>query len=139
MKKILQRSYIFLIAGLLIGVYYREFTKFNQFTEYTVLRVAHGHVLLLGFVFPLLLTLLIRMIQKPELFALKHWNYYFIGTILTIVMMMIRGTLQVLETPLSSGLDASISGIAGIGHALLGIALVLLFRRFIKAVTHENA
>ena len=38
---------------------------------------------------------------------------------LSVFMMLIRGTLEVIGLPLSSALDASISGIAGIGHILL--------------------
>ena len=41
-------------------------------------------------------------------------------------MLAVRGVVQVLGSPLSSGLDAAISGIAGIGHILLGVSLVLV-------------
>ena len=54
---------------------------------------------------------------------------------LTAVMLMVRGVIQVLETTLSSGMNAAISGMAGIGHILLGISLVLLLqvRRAVSA------
>lgn len=45
---------------------------------------------------------------------------------LSVFMMLPRGTLEVIGLPLSSALDASISGIAGIGHILLGTGLILL-------------
>lgn len=51
---------------------------------------------------------------------------YHIGLNLTAVMFVVRGVAQVLKTPLSSGMDAAISGMAGIGHILLGVSLVLL-------------
>ena len=41
-------------------------------------------------------------------------------------MVVVRGVTQVLGSPLTSGMDAAISGMAGIGHILLGISLVLL-------------
>lgn len=41
-------------------------------------------------------------------------------------MFVVRGVTQVLGTALSSGMDAAISGIVGIGHICLGISLVLL-------------
>ena len=41
-------------------------------------------------------------------------------------MLAVRGILQVLGTPLSSSINAAISGVAGIGHILLGTGLVLL-------------
>ena len=37
-----------------------------------------------------------------------------------------RGLTQVWGTTLSAGMDASISGIAGIGHILTGIGMILL-------------
>ena len=45
---------------------------------------------------------------------------------LSVFMMLIRGTLEVIGLPLSSALDASISGIAGIGHILLGTGLIIV-------------
>ena len=51
----------------------------------------------------------------------------------SVFMMLTRGTLEVIGLPLSSALDASISGIAGIGHILLGTGLILLFVSLRKA------
>ena len=55
-------------------------------------------------------------LKKPEGFV----------SALSVFMMLPRGTLEVIGLPLSSALDASISGIAGIGHILLGTGLILL-------------
>lgn len=41
-------------------------------------------------------------------------------------MILVRGDAQVMGTELSAGGSASISGIAGIGHMLTGIGIVLL-------------
>ena len=41
-------------------------------------------------------------------------------------MLVVRGIPQVLNIALSSGADAAISGIAGIGHILIGTGLILL-------------
>ena len=49
-----------------------------------------------------------------------------IGVPLTALMMLVRGDAQVMGTELSAGAGASISGIAGIGHMLTGIGIVLL-------------
>lgn len=48
-------------------------------------------------------------------------------------MMTVRGIIQVLNIPLSSGADASISGIAGIGHILIGTGIILLLISLKKA------
>ena len=52
-------------------------------------------------------------------------------------MLVIRGVLQALETPMSSGMDASVSGIAGIGHILLGVSMVLLLLQIRRAVMSD--
>ena len=44
-----------------------------------------------------------------------------------VIMFFVRGILQALQTPLSTGANAAISGIAGISHILMTVALVLLF------------
>lgn len=41
-------------------------------------------------------------------------------------MLVVRGMVQVLVPALSAGMNAAISGIAGIGHILLGVSMVLL-------------
>ena len=62
-------------------------------------------------------------LKKPEGFV----------SALSVFMMLTRGTLEVIGLPLSSALDASISGIAGIGHILLGTGLILLLTLLRKA------
>ena len=67
---------------------------------------------------------------------------YHIGLNLTAAMFVVRGVVQVLRAPLSSGMDASISGMAGIGHILLGVRLVLLLlqiRRSVSAAQERKA
>ena len=53
-------------------------------------------------------------------------------------MMLVRGVLQVLGSPLSSGANAAISGIAGIGHIILGVSLVMVLFKIKSAVMQEG-
>lgn len=46
------------MVGLLLGIFYREFTKFNDFTGKTVLGGLHTHMITLGSVFLLVVLLL---------------------------------------------------------------------------------
>ena len=62
-------------------------------------------------------------LKKPEGFV----------SALSVFMMLTRRTLEVIGLSLSSALDASISGIAGIGHILLGTGLILLLTLLRKA------
>ena len=54
-------------------------------------------------------------------------------------MMAARGVSQVLGLSLSKGADAAISGIAGIGHILLGTGIVLLLLSLKKADQRAEA
>ena len=49
-------------------------------------------------------------------------------------MLVARGAVQVLGTALSAGMNAAISGMAGIGHILLGVSLVLLLLEIKRGV-----
>lgn len=52
---------------------------------------------------------------------------YYAGLNITVIMLFIRGVLQVTAADiLSHGMDAAISGIAGIGHLVLGVSLILI-------------
>ena len=47
-KKLADAAFIYVIAGLAAGVFYREFTKFQGFSGRTALGLVHPHLLLLG-------------------------------------------------------------------------------------------
>ena len=119
---------LFGISAMVGGVFYREFTKLNAFTGKTTLSVVHTHYFLLGMVVFLLLLLL----EKSFSFTgsgsrSRYWLVYHTG--LNLTARDIRGAGRAprcWDSPLTSGMDAAISGMAGIGHILLGISLVLL-------------
>ena len=50
MKRLFNLSFFYLILGLALGVFFREFTKLNDFSGATTLNVAHTHTLVLGFI-----------------------------------------------------------------------------------------
>lgn len=93
------------------GVFYREFTT---------LSVVHTHYLMLGMVFFLMLVLLENSFHFIDNKVLKYLLFYHIGLILTVVMLTIRGVVQVLS------LDALIAVLFGIAHLILGISMVLV-------------
>lgn len=133
-KKLADAAFIYVIAGLAAGVFYREFTKFQGFSGRTALGLVHPHLLLLGAgVMLLLIALEPALLLSGEERSLKRsLLFYHCGLGLTAALLLIRGVFQVLGSPLSRGLDASVSGIAGIGHILLAIGLcrlLLMIRR----------
>ena len=126
MKHYIKMALLYAVLAMAGGVFYREFTKFNDFTAQTTLRAVHPHYFLLGMVFFLLLLLLEKNFSFTSTKTGRVLVAYHIGLNLTAMMFVVRGVSQVLAPTLSSGINATISGIAGIGHTLLGASLILL-------------
>ena len=126
MKRYMNLSLVYAVLAMVGGVFYREFTKFNGFTGKTTLGVVHPHYFLLGMVFFLLLLLLEKNFGFTGPKTGRVLIAYQVGLNLTTVMFVVRGVTQVLGTSLSSGMTAAISGMAGIGHIVLGVSLVVL-------------
>ena len=133
MKKYLNISLIYAIAAMADGVFYREFTKLNGYTGVTALGKVHTHLFLLGMLVFLVVALYAahKDLRKLKMFRVFLWTYN-IGVPLTAAMLLVRGVTQVLGLNLSSAVNASISGIAGLGHGLTGVGIVLLLLSFKK-------
>lgn len=127
MKKYLNLSLIYAIAAMAGGVFYREFTKLNGYSGATALGKVHVHLFMLGTMVYLITALFATHQELKEIktFRIFMWIYN-IGLPLTALMMVIRGITQVLNISMSAAANASISGIAGIGHILTGAGLILL-------------
>lgn len=129
MKKIINTSFVYAILAMIGGVFYREFTKFNGFVGKTTLSVVHTHLFMLGMVFFLIVLLLAKQ-YKGIIENRKFKVFYYIynsGLVLATTMFVWRGVLQVLGSNISTGLNASISGISGIAHMLLGVGIIVFF------------
>lgn len=127
MKKYLNISLIYAIAAMVCGVFYREFTKINGFSGATALGKVHAHLFILGMLVFIVISL---FAAHNDLSRIKPFRIfmviYNIGVPLTAVMTAIRGIVQVLGITITSGASAAISGIAGIGHILAGVGIILL-------------
>ena len=129
MKKMINTAFIYMIVGLVGGVFYREFTKFNGFVGKTSLGVVHTHFIVMGMVIFLVLACLVK--AMPGLIENKRFKQFY--TVYNIAlpfmgaMFIVRGVVQVLAIELAKGPNAAISGIAGISHILMAVALFMLF------------
>lgn len=126
MKRYINTALLYAVLAMAGGVFYREFTKLNGYTDPTTLSVVHTHYFLLGMVFFLLLLLLEKNFSFTGARTGRILAVYHAGLNLTAVLLAVRGVTQVLGTTLSPGADAAISSLAGGGHILLGVSLVLL-------------
>lgn len=138
MKRYINSALVYAVLAMAGGVFYREFTKFSGYTAKTTLSVVHTHYFLLGMVFFLLLLLLEKSFSFTVAKTGRVLVVYHVGLNLTAVMLVVRGVTQVLGTALSSGMSAAISGMAGIGHILLGVSMVLLLVQIKRAVSAHH-
>lgn len=128
MKKYINISFVYALAAIACGVFYREFTKFLNFSGKTTLAFTHLHLFVLGTIMFLLVAILSCITNLTEQ---KQFNrfmlLYNIGLPFMVTMFFVRGITQVLGTELSKGASAAISGISGIAHIIMTVAIVLLF------------
>ena len=135
MKRYANTALLYAILAMVGGVFYREFTKFNGFTAKITHSVVHTHYFLLGMVFFLLILVLEKAFSFTGAKTGRVLALYHVGLNLTTVMLVVRGVFQVLGISLSAGMNAAISGIAGIGHILLGVSLILMLLQIKRSVT----
>ena len=126
MRRLFTAAFASMLVGVASGLFYREFTKINDFPEgqATQLGLVHTHLLVLGFVVLLIVLLLEKAfaLSDSRIICWFFWTYN-AGLVLTSAMMVWHGCLTVL------GLESSkmIAGIAGMGHILLSAGMVMLF------------
>ena len=127
MKRYINYSIIYTVLAMIGGVFYREFTKMNDYTAWSTLSVVHTHYFILGMIFFLILGLVSKNVNLKINRAVL---FYKIGLNLTAIMLVVRGIVQVLDLNVVS---AIISGVAGIGHIILGVSLILILLDIKKA------
>lgn len=138
MRRYMNTALLYAVLAMAGGVFYREFTKFNGFAAKTTLSVVHTHYFLLGMVFFLLLLLLEKNFSFTSKKTGRVLAVYHTGLNLTAVMLVVRGVTQVMRPSLSSGINAVIAGVAGIGHMLLGVSIILLLVQIRHSVSEAQ-
>jgi hypothetical protein len=137
MRRLFYASFAYMVIGVLSGLFYREFTKLNDFPEgqFTQLGLAHTHLLTLGFIVLLIVLALEKLftLSGSKLFGWFFWLYN-AGLTLTSAMLIWHGMLTVLGEESTK----MIAGIAGTGHILLTAAMVLLFLALGRAITRDR-
>jgi len=137
MKKLINLSMLYAIAAIACGVFYREFTKILGYTGQTTLAFTHLHLFTLG---TLLFLVLALFCVQSDLLHLRQFKIfmilYNIGLPFMVIMLFVRGIPQALNTTLTATASAAVSGIAGISHILLTVAIVMMFIAIKKARYH---
>ncbi len=138
-KKLSNISITYFVSAMAFGVFYREFTKFNGFTGRTALAFGHVHLMVLGCLMFLLIILFAKNFPLLEQKLFRPFLVtYNIALPVMVIMLAVRGIVQVKGIVLSSGADAAISGIAGVTHIALFVGLLLLLLALRKAVEAQK-
>ncbi len=125
-KRYADMSLAYAVIAMISGIFYREFTKFSHFSGKTSLSLLHTHYFLLGMVFFLLLMLAEKSLSFSGQNTGKVLIAYQAGLHITAAGFLMRGLVQIQGITPAKALDASISGIAGTGHILTGVCMILL-------------
>ncbi len=134
-KRYANLALVYAVIAMIFGVFYREFTKIKDFTGQTNLSIIHTHYFLLGMFFFLILMCSEKLFQFSDKNIKKITILYQTGLNITGLAFLIRGLIQVQKIMnLSKAIDSSISGIAGIGHILMGISIILILIKMKKSV-----
>ena len=138
MKKIMNTSLIYFVLAMAGGVFYREFTKWNGYTGPTTLGVLHVHFLVMGTVLFLLIALFAKVtdLEKNSLFK-KFFVLYNVALPFMVVMMLIRGIVQVLAIDLGKMGNGMLSGFAGLSHIAMMVSLLTLLIALKKEMVKE--
>lgn len=126
-RKYFDLSLCYAGAAAASGVFYREFTKYCDFSGVTSLGKVHTHLFILGMFVFLLLALFTRTqaLEKNKTFRIFLYVYN-LGLPLLALSMAVRGIIQVTRCTISQQLSMILTGFAGISHVLVGAGLVLL-------------
>lgn len=139
MKKYINVSFFYAIAAIVCGVFYREFTKFLGFSGKTSLAFTHLHLFVLGTILFLLIaifTCVTNLVEQRQFsWFMKLYN---IGLPFMVIMFFVRGITQVLDTELTKGMSAAISGVSGIAHIIMTVAIIMLFLALKKSRVVAN-
>lgn len=137
-KKFVNISFIYAIVGLIAGAFYREFTKYMGYTARTRMALVHPHCLVLGaFMFLLLALFSMNLKLENEKTFKTFFLSYNIGVVITAAMLFLRGLAEVMVWSGNKALDASVSGIAGIGHIVLTVGFVFMFITLKRAINNR--
>lgn len=134
MEKLARASMGYTMFGLASGVYWRELTRHRGYVSNgtSQLRVMHTHCFSLGTFFFLFVLLL-----EKNFGLSKHKDYkkfyisYNIGVGITLTMILVHGTLTVIDRDPKSRI---IAWSAGAGHIITAVGFYYFYKILLSAV-----
>lgn len=131
--RIARSAFAWTVLGLASGLFYREFTRQNNFTGFTQLALAHTHALALGTTILLVVLMLTRVFGLGSDRRMKFFiNFWDAGLALTFGMLMVKGVAQIKDFSWAN--SPALAGVSGLGHMTLTGSFVLLMLIVMRAV-----
>lgn len=137
-KSLIKFSIIFLIFSMIFGVFYREFTKLYSWNLKTSLSIIHPHLMILGFIFFLLMYILVQL-DKLDINKIEKqiYSYIFFLYLLAISFFM-RGIYVILNSCQDKKIDILITIVAGISHIGLFCFLLYIMTSIFNSIKDSN-
>ena len=145
MQKYFKISSFYLLFGLVMGIFSREFTKLNNFSGYTVLKSVHTHTLVLGFLFFIIVLLLEKNFTISNNKSFNKWIVlYNLGLLYLIITLSIRGILQVVTlayqvTSLAESQELPLTSVKRVSFGIVNLEAILLPVRSRVRITSTEA
>ncbi|MBO6006326.1 MAG: DUF2871 family protein [Aeriscardovia sp.] len=134
MKVCLGFAVFYMVLGLCLGVFAREYTKRKGLdpaeAKKTNLIDLHPHTLILGMFMFLILSIFgyfSHSFAADRALFIWFMIFYNIGVLGTVFMLFVRGMVQLSSKTPGKKENAMISGCAGLMHIILSVGLILLF------------
>lgn len=124
-KKLFNQGFILFVAGILVGAFYREYTKYVGFTGITSLSLTHTHLLAPGAMIAFIFAALLKAYNIRESKSLNiAWLLYIVGVLGNAIVLFTRGMFTISAVEISYGLTKAISGISGLLHIAMTVGII---------------
>ena len=137
-KRTVYIGFAYAVLGLTAGVFNVWFSRGYGFDGSSALSTVHTHLLMLGMTFNLLAGVVISQLGMPRDAVVKTYCAIFnLGVATAAFAQLWRGVHEVRGTDFSQLVEwyePAIRLTAGVGHALIGVGLIIFFVGAVKAV-----
>lgn len=129
---------VFAALGMIVGmIYHGMMLSFGRAGG--TMAATHPMTFVLGcgaFLIAAILEKLFRLSDSK--LSIPTYVVYVVGVALTVLMLIIRGYVQISGAVISDGADAAISGAAGIAHTVLAVGMVMYFVMLIRRIVRSE-
>lgn len=133
MKKVYYAALIYMVLGLVSGMFSRYYLQATHFDGDSQLDLLHFHILVLGMLVNLVWLVLdgvYNLSRNKKWFSLAFWHYNG-GVVVTLLSMVLIGVRQAAG---AGDVPHVLAGVSGAGHVVLTVGLCMFFYVLFKAL-----